>query len=811
MMLKHHIKVALRNIKKQGIYSLLNVTGLSIGVTLSLLVLLLVKQELNYDTTFSNSSSIYRYTTKGILSANLINNATSPMPLGEFVKDFKEVNSVVRFIPGANNVVAYDDIKFNEDKFRFVDPNFFEIFDLEMVSGESDSALLEANTLVLSESTANKYFGNADPMGKKLVRSNIEYTITGVCKDMPSATHFKFSFLASIATIDKILLQKGDSTYVKNWKTDWLYLNCYTYVKLNPKVNPKIFEQVVNEDKNRLLLPQIEKTLNSEMSVDSVNLDFFLQPIEDIHLHSQLSGELEVNSKSIYINLFVFIAIFILLTTCVNFINLTTAKARRRFKEVGLRQMIGASRRNLAFQFLTEAVVYSFGATFFGLVLLELLLPFFNFFFDLQLEFSLITGWIDFFWILLLVLSVGIIAGGFPAFFFAGLKPKQILQGEYKMKDTGLVVRGILVCSQVAVSVFLLIVVSGMWWQIQFIGNHDPGFNSDNIMVIERGSAVSKNFDSFKAELLRHEGIESVSACSSLPGDDYFQGTFKLKNGSNEKVMVLPLINVDEDYFTMLDLTLKTGRFLSHQAGDSLGVILNTRAIEEFKIKKPLGQKIEVFGSKDWALNISGVVKDFHYEPYNTKIKPLALILLSGKMRFEYVLVKLNPDYNIETINAINDSWSNHTESSPFVWEMLDKRIEKLYDEDIRIAKIISVFAILALFMTIMGIIALAAFLIEYKSRNIGIIKILGASRQTIILQVFSDFSIYIIVGVILAMIPSYIVLTAWIENYAYSSFINIMLFPLAALIVAGLAFASVFYQTYRMASDGPIEQWQFT
>lgn len=402
MMLKHHIKVALRNIKKQGIYSLLNIVGLSIGVTLSLLVLLLVKHELSYDKSFSNSDSIYRYTTKGVLSANFINSATSPMPLGDFIKHYDEVESVVRFVPGANNVVRYKDTKFNEEEFRFADSTFFEIFDVKMIAGSANDALRNPKSIVLSKSAAKKYFGDIDPIGQLINRSNIDYIITGICEDMPSSTHFKFNFLASISTIDEILIKKADSSYVKNWKQDWLYLNCYTYVKLKPDIDPHQFEKTVNQDKNNLLLPQVEKTLHSEMSADSVKLDFYLQHITDIHLHSHLNGELESNSKSIYIHLFVFIAVFILLTTCVNFVNLTTAKANRRFKEVALRQMVGASRRQLAMQFLTEAVLYSLGATFLGLVLLELLLPFFNFFFNLQLEFSLITGWIDLFWILLL-------------------------------------------------------------------------------------------------------------------------------------------------------------------------------------------------------------------------------------------------------------------------------------------------------------------------------------------------------------------------------------------------------------------------
>ncbi|MCU4163046.1 ABC transporter permease [Carboxylicivirga caseinilyticus] len=810
MMLKHHIKVALRNIRKQGFYSFLNILSLSVGITLSLLVLLLVKHELSYDKSFNQSESIYRVATKGILSSNFINSATSPMPLGDLMTKYDEVESVVRFVPGANNVVSNEDVKFNEEHFRFADASFFEIFDLDIIAGESESLLKSPNSVVLTKSAANKYFGEQNPIGKIITRANMNYKVTGICEDMPVTSHFKFNFLASISTIDAILLKKADTTYVQNWKKDWLYLNCYTYIKLKPTVESRSFEENFNKEKDALLLPQVKETLQSELSTDSIKLDFYLQPITDIHLHSHLTAELQPNSKPVYINLFIFIAVFILLTTCINFINLTTAKARRRFNEVALRQMVGAGRRQLVWQFLTEAILYSLSATFFGLVLLELLIPFFNFFFNLQLNFSILTGWIDFFWILMLVLFVSIMSGAFPAFFFSGLKPKHILQGNYRIKNNGLLVRGIFVCAQIAISIFLLIVVTGMWWQISYINQYNPGFDSKNIMVIERGGAIGKNYQNFKSDLLKINGIESVSACSSLPGDDYFQGTFKIKNGANEKVAVLPMNYVDRDYFTMLNLTLKTGRFLDEAEGDSLGILLNHTAITEYDIKKPLGQKIEVFGNKDFELNVVGVVKDFHFETYYEKIKPLALILMGEKMNFDYILVKLNAQHSVATSQLINETWKKYSESSPFEWQMLTTRLSNLYEEDIRIAKIISVFAILSLFMTILGIIALTAFITEYKSKDIGIKKVLGISRQSIILQIFSDFSLYIIIGVILSILPAFIALTAWIESYAYARFLNGFIFILDAVFVAGLAYLSVFYQSYRMASERPADSWQY-
>lgn len=803
MMIQHHIKVAIRNIKKQGLYSLLNVLGLSVGVALSLFVLLLAKYELNFDRSFSDSSRIYRYTTKGVLGNNFINSASSPMPLANFVNKYQEVEDVVTIVPGANNVVSYDQVQFNEDEFRFVSSNFFKVFDTKFIEGSLDEVLLKPQTVVLTKKVAQKYFGSESAIGKTIKRAGIAYEVTGVCEEFPSSSHFNLSFAASISTIDNILLKKGDSTYVKNWKSDWLYLNCYTYVKLNEGVKSDDFEIRLNKEKENALQRQVAGMLNEDVGAENIKLNFHLQPITSIHLSSHLSAELAVNSNPIYVRLFVFIAVFILLTTCVNFINLTTAKSHSRFKEVGVRQLIGATRRQLGFQFLTEAVVYSFGSTFIGLVLLELLLPFLNYYFQLNLDFSLLSGWMDFFWVLLLVVIVGVLSGSFPALFYAGLKPQQVMVGDYRLKKIGITIRGLFVCCQVAVSMFLLIVVAGMWWQIQFVNNNNPGFDCSQIMVIERGNAVGEKFDEFKEELGRLPGVQSVSACSSLPGDDYFQGTFKIGSGGDKMVM-LPLNYVDENYLELLNVTLRNGRFFDVK-NDSLGIIINEKTAKEYGLKKPLNQTLEVLGNKSWSLNVVGVVKDFHYESYYNPIKPLALILLGKKMRFEYILIKRSQSFSDSDLMAIEQTWNEYAEGDPFVWSMMKTRLDSLYNEDRRIIKIVFVFAILALFMTIMGIVALATFMMEYKAKPIGIKKLLGASRQTIIIQVVSAFSLYVFSGIVLAFIPAYVALKAWIGSYTYYSFIDFYYFPLLAVPVLTLAFISVFYQTYKMASNGPV------
>ncbi len=804
MMLYHHIKVAIRSILKQGVYAVLNLFGLSIGLVLGLFVILLVKHELSYDTGFNDSERIYRLATKGFLGSNVINSATSPMPLATMLDSMAQVEKVVRFIPGANNVVQYKDKQFNESGFVFGDPNFFELFNVEFISEVGSLDLIAPRQVVITESIAKKYFGEIQVVGEMIEREGIKYRVVGVCKDLPAATHFKFGFVASISTIDEILLNKGDSAYVQSWKNDWLYLNCYTYLKLKDVDVSGSFIQRVNNYKDSLVVPQFQEVIDNVQSDYRIDLSFFAQNIRDIHFDSHLDAELSANSKPIYVQLFVFVAVFVLLTTCINFINLTTAKLRVKYQEVGYRQLIGATRAQLIVQFLVEALVYGLGAMFVGMVLLELLLPFFNRFFELNLEFDFFRGWIDFLGILIILLIFGLLAGSFPAFFFSMRKPGRLISGDYKIGRTGFVVRGLLVTSQFGVAMFLVVVATAMWWQINYVRTSDHGFDSNNIIVVERGHVVRNNLDAFKEELKHVNGVRYISACNSLPGDDHYQGAFKVANSDTDRLQMLPINYVDGDYFNVLGLHLKGGRFLSRELGDTLGVVLNIAAVQKLNLRKPLDEEIEVFGNNDLSLSTVGIVKDYHFESYFSEIKPLALLLLPEKMRFEYILIKQEANEEMD-LNAVKRIWNKYSEGAPFVYTRLNERMDSLYEDDVRIAKIMSVFAALSLFIALLGVIALVTFIIEYKTEVIAVKNILGASRQSVMAQVFSMYGIYVVIGVLLASVPAYWAIYAWGSSYAYFDFVGMGAFVIWALGLMILSFIATFIQAFRGVSLRPV------
>lgn len=807
MMINHHIKVAIRNIKKQGWYAVINIAGLSIGLALSVMILLLVKYELSYDSHFSESELIYRYTTKGVIGTDVINGAPTPMPLGNFVESYEEVDEVVRIYLGSNKLIAYDENKFGEEKFFFGDSLFFKVFDLPLVAGKFD--LTAAGNVVITRSMAKKYFGFADPVGKEISREDYDFKVVGICDDMPDASHFHFDFMASMGSIDEILCQKGDSLLAQSWNEDWLDLKCYTYLKFHPSAELKAFESKINKEKSGFVENQLRKIVDQDHQ-KTILIDFFLQPIEDIHLFSDLDNELENNSNMIYINLLIFAAALILLITCVNFVNLTTSRANKRFREVGLRKLLGALKYQLIIQFLTEAILYSVSAMFLGLVLLEIILPLLNTFFGLNISFLRVHNLKDLFWILFIVVVVGILIGSYPAFFFSGMRSNYFATGDYKLGKLGFILRGLFVSCQIAVSVFLITMAAGMWWQINFVRNADLGYSPDNILVIKRARALGKDAFAFKADVKKNGEVRNVSGCWNIPGDELSVTPFEVNTNGKEKVVKLSFIITDDEYFETLGLSLKAGRFLGGSRSDTMGVLLNMSAVKEFKIKKPLGERLGFFGVKDWDMTVVGVLRDYHFQTLHHKIQPQAIFMTPEVGTLPYMLVAFNEDISDGALDDLEIIWKKYTKDSPFEWERLDDRLSALYDEDVRIAKITSVIAILALFMTVLGIIALSSFVSEFKAGSIGIRKVLGASRQTIMLSVFSVFGIYTVIGVLVAIVPTYLTLNVWGQRFAYFDSINIFYFGLIALLMIGVVFAAIFYQIYKVASNRPLHVWQY-
>ncbi len=800
MNLFYYIKTAVKTLLKNKAYSLINILGLSFGLSLTIIILLFVKYELNYDSQFPQSENLYRLTSKGKIGTEKINDAITPLPLINVVNNLPETKSASRFIPGINKLIKYKSLVFNEDRFFFGDSSFFDVFNLKIIRGSLKS-FDEPKTVIITDETAKKYFNESNPIGKTINRGGVDYKIIAVCLKMPPAAHFHFDFMASMSTID--LLYKNDSKDIDEWKNNWLSLDCYTYVKVKNGTDISLFEEALNKKKEQYISEQLSKTDGKKLlTEDQVNFRISLQPIRTIHLHSNLAFELEPVSNPIHILLYIAIAIFILLITSINFINITTAQPTKRLKEAAIRETYGARRYHIIIQIITEAFIISATATLLGLVLAELIIPMFNNLFGLSLHISQIQGMQDIGIVLLITFIVGIISGAYPAKFFSKIEVKNIFRNRYVIKKSTLTIRGFIVIGHIFVVLFLSLLTAGIWWQTNFLENTDLGFNKKNLLILERGYAVKQGFEEFKKELKMIKGVRNVSSAMFLPGDEYYKMAFTYKGTQQNNKLSIPINHVDCDYLETMELKLKRGTFLNCQFKDSMGIILNSSAIKSLNIKKPLEEHFEITKgatANSWKINILGVVGDYHYEPLTKKLQPLGMMLLCNQSYFKYIIIKLEDKNDTETINKIQSLWHKHTNNEPMDSFFLEDRLTGLYKQEIRMLKAISIFTLFSYFISVLGFLSLASFIIEYKNKRISYLKTIGIPDIYILRDILGSFSKHVITGISLSIPLALLAVKIWLQNYTYSDTIPLWLYILISVIVIVIGTLSIVLQYYKI------------
>ncbi len=793
----NYIKVAIRSLFKFRTDSVLNVFGLSIGITISIVVLMYIRYELAYDKSYSNSERTYRAITKGTIGDVGFESAMTPQVLSDFLKtNFSEVETATRIVRGANKLVTYNEMKFNEDNFFYADSSFFSLFDVPFIIGDAQNSLNNEEDIVITRQIADKYFGTEDPIGKLLKLDNgLFFYVSGVCEPLPSNSHFHFDFIASQQSIKKLYSDKKYKD-TKHKTENWLKVDWYTYFALKNNTDKLAFEQKLQKQLHIKVKDQIsrivEKENSSAMGIKAIS--FHIQPIEDIHLHSKLDGELESNSKYLYVGLFLSLAIFALLITCINFMNLTTARASLRIKEIGVRKLVGTSQKSLMVQFVVEAITYSFVALFIGLVLVELLLPFFNSLFELNLRLNRIEGRFDLLYVILITFMIGIISGIYPALAFSKLKEVSIFKDGFRPNKKGLFVRGILAATQVLVPTFLIILSLAMIWQIQFLKNKDLGFNSDNIIVVERGYSIGKKFEEFKTRLKAIPGILEVSACTILPGEEASITSFNYSGRNGDKIAILPLNFVEKDFFKTINVKLDAGSvWKTSKSKMAHDLVINQKAKNFLKMNKPLGQRISFIGNNEINYSIKGVVKDFHFEPIQFPIRPLVLMDIPKGSYYDNLLIKTSPKRNNkEIINDVNDLWDIFTDKDPFEYKMLNETLSNNLKEESFVLKITLVFLILSMLVGWLGLRAFAAYVAEMKDKEYISKKVIGASPTQIFKEFFMTISQFVLPGILLSIPVSLVVITLWLNGFAYYSRLPLLLMLAIAGVVWGISFLLV-------------------
>jgi putative ABC transport system permease protein len=800
------LKVTIRNLIRQPWYTFINILGLAIGIASSILITLYVINELTYDRFHQKADRIYRIGVRGQMPGNELNQAVTAAPMMEaLLNDYPEVEMACRIAKFGDWLVSYEDKKFNEtDKtFKFADSTFFEMFDFKLLKGDPKTVLTRPKTLVMTETAARKYFGDEDPVGKtlKIEQDTIIYEVTGLMEDVPANSHFHFDMLGAMCTIRQ------------SRSTNWVNHNFYTYILLSPGTDLENFTRQMRNMVTKYVGPQIEQFLGinlDQFEAAGNSFGYFIQPITDIHLHSNLQVEIEPNGNPAYVYIFSIIAILILIIACINFMNLATARSTARAREVGLRKVVGSHRSYLISQFLTESVVFSLLSLILAVIVVYLLLPQYNNLIRLNLDFDIFKTFYIIPLLILLAVFVGLMAGMYPSFVLASFNPVNVLKGEVFKGSGKSILRSILVIIQFTATIAILIGTFVVYRQLRYMQNKDLGFEKDNVLVIRRSDALGDRIDAFKQELKQKAGIIYVGNSTHIPSTIFWNNVHWLEGQDRSITYLIMTAFISCEYPEALGLKLKEGRFFSREMPtDTFAVIINEATVKALGLKNPLNTRFVNPGrtpGEDQFMPIIGVVKDFHYESMHEEIHPMIFHFMPGNWE-GYIVVRLEGGNISQTIDFIKKTWEDFNERYPFEYFWLDDEFDRLFEPERRTGQILMVFSILSIFISCLGLLGLISYSTAQRTKEIGIRKATGASAGVIIYLLSRETIRLLGFSTVLA-IPVYFIIKQWLHNFAYRIDFNPALFTLYLIMITVfiliIALLTVSYVSYTAATRNP-------
>jgi putative ABC transport system permease protein len=785
-MFRNYLKIAFRVLRRYKAYSFINIIGLAIGMATCLLLFLWVQNELSYDRYHEKAERIYRAFLQWETEGQVDRFARTPAPLGPaLVNEFPDVEKAVRF--GMNRfLISYENKRFYEDVF-FADPEVFDVFTFPLIKGDPKAVLREPHSIIISEEIKDKYFGEEDPIGKIINLDEFrDFKITGVFKIIPPNSHFRFNFLGCFRD------------YAARHFDQWGMSNYWTYV-----LTSKNF----NQDKFKEKLPDfVEKYRGKEVRY-KYKVTYPLQSLTSIHLHSDLRGEIEPNSDIETIYIFSAVAFFILLIACLNYINLSTARYASRAREVGLRKVVGASRRQLINQFLGESLLLSFVGLLLAVALAELFLPLFNSLSGKRLTIDYLGNFILLPGLVIIVLFVGLTAGSLPAFYLSALQPVKALKGMLKAGSRVSWLRRSLVVSQFAISIIFIFCTITISNQLSYIRNKKLGFNKEhlvNIPIYDKDAL--QRYGTIKNEFLKNPRISGVSASSYFPGKVSGYQNYWYEGMSDRENPMISWIPVDHDFLPTFGIELVSGRNFSRDfPSDVKGAyILNESAVKEIGWDSPLGKQFKIIEKG----TVVGVVKDFHFKSLHQEIEPLVLYLCPEY--FEYFSVRISPEAIPQTLAFLKDKWQELVPNQLFQYSFLDEDFDNLYKAEMRLEKIFGIVTSLAIFIACLGLFGLAAFSAEQRTKEIGVRKVLGASVTGIIILLSREFTRWVLVANIIAWPLAYYAMSRWLQNFAYRISVGFWVFLLAAALAFMIALLTVSYQAIKAAIASPVESLRY-
>lgn len=803
-MLGHYLKIAVRTLVKHKGHSLINILGLSLGMACCLLILLFLRDELSYDRFHQDADRIYRVTEEMALGGNTDRMAIAPEPLARvLLEDIPEITAAARLmaypegaLPG-KLAVSYRNEKQFYDLLFFSDPSIFDVLTLPLLEGDPARALVAPNAVVISESSARKYFGAGKALGQVLRIdsgfSDEEYRITGVFRDLPASSHVHFDGLLSISTLD----------HVKDERVapgQWYLSDYYTYVKLA--------EGVPVQQVEAKLPALVKKHFPQIVGMKAPDVALFLQPITSIHLHSDLTNELEVNSDVAYIYLFGAIAALTLLIACVNFMNLATARFAGRAREVGVRKALGARRSQLIAQFLGEAILLCAVAMVLAVVLVQIVLPAFNALsgrqialrFDLTAALAL-AG---------LTLLVGVIAGSYPAFFLSAFDPVRVLRSSLVGGVGSGAFRKILIVFQFAVSVALLIGVGVIWDQLRYMRSQEMGYDMEQVVVLPiRDVRLRERFTSVKEEIGRVPNVQATAFSSLIIGRQTPQILMQIE-GARTMDTVGSLV-VDWGVQDVFKLEMVAGRPLvpGEESNTAAGFLVNEALVRAWGFSSPqevIGRPAAWGGWKQGK--VVGVVRDFHHRPLQFEVEPLVLHV--RPLVFHYMYVRIAPENRAETLRSLETTWRRILPSKPFEYFFLDDEFDRYYRAEERLGQLVAFFALVAVFVACLGLLGLASFTAEKRTREIGIRKVLGSSVGEVVVLLSKELTLLVLLANLIAWPVAWYLLRDWLQGFAYRTDLHLSSFVLGGLIALAIAWLTVSYQALKAALIAPAEALRY-
>lgn len=806
-MFRNLISHSIKSFKKQKGYVLINIIGLALGISCSLLIALYVLNESSYDRFNEKSDRIYKLILNGRIGGQEVLVTSTSAVIGPTMKkDFPEVESFCRMNPWGPTVIKYDDQNFEERYFIETDSSFFNLFSIDLLSGDPLNVLNEPNECVVSETLAKKVFGDNDPLGKVLEvgTDRTPYTISGVMQDTPDNSHFKADILASFITNPR------------SQDPGWLNNSFHTYLLLYTNSDAGLLEQKIPGMIEEYLGPQLYQFLGitiKEFLEKGNKYSINLKPLPGLHLDPAIDYTMKPPTDPKYLYIFGSIAFLIILIAAINFMNLSTAKASRRAKEIGIKKVSGSTKRILINQFLTESVIIAFAALIIAVVIVKLSLPYFNDLLETGLRLSLLGKWYTIPALLIFTIIVGILAGSYPAFYLSSISPYSVLRSDsVKISGHGRL-RTVLVVFQFAASIILIIGTILMYRQINYLLNKDLGFDKNNLMVISRSGAIGDRMESFKSVIDDIPGVESISAATAIPGRNNNQNGYLLE-GRLDETLLIQTSWVDYDFKDAYNFEIVEGRFFDRSfPADVDACVINESTVREYKLKKPLETVILTPGNEDGSvrqLRVIGVTRDFHFEGLSRPVDPYIMRFRTDDLNFGYITARLDRNNKEETIKKIETVWKEYTSNDPLNYFFLDEDFATMLRQEKQSAQLSLIFAFFAIIVAALGLFGLTSFMLQRRTKEIGIRKSMGASVTEIYILITRNVSLLVLIAAIIATPLIYLIADKWLQNYYFRIKPGVLDFLAGFVLVFILAIATISYRTLKAARIKPAHSLKY-